>query len=222
MSAEIPEADWLGEETEATSAEASSNGSGAVKTARNDGDSFLEANLLQQIALGDQQAFSQLYDRFAGTLFAVAFRILNNPRLAEDIVQDAFVQIWDKAGHFNPQYGKPLSWAVTLTRNKAIDHLRSLQRQSRLLEQVKEQADGEPELNGSMGGESLEAAERAGKIRLLMNDLPTEQKQAIEMAFFGGLTQTEIAEILQQPLGTIKARIRRGMLKLREALDGQL
>ena len=177
-----------------------------------------ETELLARVAGGDTEAFSQLYDRLANVLFSIAVRILHDAHDAEDVVQEVFVQIWAKAGSYDPRLGKPVTWAITLLRNKAIDRLRVSQRGHRLVEAVTAE---------QLAGETLHEApnapllgqETARAVRGAVAQLAPEQKQAIEMAFFGGLTQTEIAATLQAPLGTVKARIRRGMLELREALE---
>jgi RNA polymerase sigma-70 factor, ECF subfamily len=176
-----------------------------------------DAQLLQRIAQGDRQAFSQLYDRYSGVLYSTTIRILKDPEEASDVLQDVFLQIWEKAGSYDPKLGKPFNWALTLTRNKAIDRLRSLKRRYSFIEEVtQELADsGHPR---SPWNEEFMSSERAALIRAAVETLPLEQRQAIEMAFLGGLTQNEIAQALQQPLGTVKARIRRGMLKLRASL----
>ena len=181
----------------------------------------MEVLLLQGIAEGDQQAFAQLYDRFSGLLYSLAIRILNDPKEAEDVLQEVFLQIWAKASLFDPKAGKPSGWALTLTRNKAIDRLRTSQRRHRLLDQITAQADPPAGAPGQ-AAEKIQADEEAALIRSVVAALPYEQRQAIELAFFGGLTQTEISERLKQPLGTIKARIRRGMLQLRESLGESL
>src|SRR4030088_628373 len=102
-------------------------------------DQGLEAELLRQIGAGDPDSFEDLYDRFSGVLFSAALQILNDQREAEDVLQDVFVQIWDKAKLYNAARGKPLTWAMTLTRNKAIDRLRSTQRRYRLKDQVEQE-----------------------------------------------------------------------------------
>ena len=176
-----------------------------------------DAQLLQRIAQQDRQAFSQLYDRYSGVLYSTTLRILNDHHEAADVLQDVFVQIWDKAGSYDPKLGKPFNWALTMTRNKAIDRLRALKRRYNFMEEVAEEsADAGPPRGG--WNEEFMTSERAALIRAAVETLPLEQRQAIEMAFLGGMTQNEISETLQQPLGTIKARIRRGMLKLRDSL----
>jgi RNA polymerase sigma-70 factor, ECF subfamily len=180
-----------------------------------------EAQLVRRVAQGDRDAFAALYDLYAKPLYSLALRILNDPKEAEDVLQDVFLRIWEKAGAFDEAGGKPFSWVVTMTRNKAIDRIRSRQRHSRLFE----------EASGSIEATSSEAAapapagveqDEAAQVRTALNALPKEQRQAIELAFFGGLTHSEIAAALREPLGTVKARIRRGMLQLRDCLEGQI
>jgi RNA polymerase sigma-70 factor (ECF subfamily) len=178
-----------------------------------------DVELLRRIADGDRSAFSDFYDQYSGLLFSIAIKVLNDPREAEDVLQEVFMQIWNKADAYDQLLGKPASWAVTLTRNKAIDRIRASQRRSRLLEQATVEADVLPEDSPS-AGESLYGKENAQMVRSVVAALPSDQRRAIELAFFSGLTQDEIAKTLQEPLGTIKARIRRGMLKLREKLEG--
>lgn len=180
-----------------------------------------DIELLRRIAARDRAAFAEFYDRHSALLFSIAFRILNNASEAEDVLQETFVQIWEKAGSFDPKLGKTTSWAVVLVRNKAIDRLRAARRRSRLAE--------EAGVESAMAGETSEPAnaaiygrEKAKLIQSAMGGLPAEQRQAIELAYFSGLTQFEVAEKLREPLGTIKARIRRGLLKLRDQLEGVL
>ena len=176
-----------------------------------------DAELLARIAQGDRVAFTHLYDRYAGVLFAIAIRILKDPKEAEDALQEVFVQLWNKAETYDAQYGKPFNWAVTLTRHKCIDRLRMLKRRYTFLEAVTEEMAGQTnEPNG--WNHEVFGKEKAALIRSAVQTLPLEQRQAIEMAFLGGMTQNDISAALKQPLGTIKARIRRGMLKLRESL----
>lgn len=176
-----------------------------------------EADLLRRVAARDESAFGQLYDRLAPILFQLAFRILQDAALSEDVVQDAFLQIWDKAGQYDSQLGKPLSWAATLTRHKAIDRLRAGERRRRFTEEAGQ--DQEARQEDSLAPDSpTQLQETAQGVRVALGSLPAEQRVAIELAFFDGLTQSQIAERLQIPLGTVKARIRRGMLQLRDAL----
>ena len=178
-----------------------------------------DIELLRGISEGDRYAFSCFYDNYSRLLFSIAFRILNDQKEAEDVLQEVFLQIWDKAGSYKPELGKPSSWAVTLTRNKAIDYIRAGQRRSRLLELAStELLVRQP--GAAAANESVRGRDGAELITSAVSELPADQRRAIELAFFTGLTQHEISETLQEPLGTIKARIRRGMLKLRGRLEG--
>jgi RNA polymerase sigma-70 factor (ECF subfamily) len=178
-----------------------------------------DVELLRRIAGGDRAAFASFYDQYSGLLFSIAVKVLNDAKEAEDVLQEVFMQIWDKASAYDPLLGKPTSWAVTLTRNKAIDRIRAAQRRSKLIEQATVEASVAPN-NYPSANEKLHGKENAQMIRSVVAELPPDQRRAIEMAFFSGLTQDEISKKLQEPLGTIKARIRRGMLKLREKLEG--
>ena len=175
-----------------------------------------QAQLLRRIAAQERDALAEFYDQVAGVLFSTACRILGDAHEAEEVIQDVFVQIWDKAATFDPNVGLALSWALGIARNRAIDRLRARQRKARLMNELAEFASaetGSPEAQADLSGEEVAAVRRA------VGGLPGEQRQAIEMAFFGGLTHIEIAERLNEPLGTVKARIRRGMLKLRDSLQ---
>ncbi|MBV9463643.1 MAG: sigma-70 family RNA polymerase sigma factor [Verrucomicrobiae bacterium] len=172
-----------------------------------------EIDWLRRIARRDEEALGLLYDRFAGPLFSVACRILNDDRDAEDVVQEVFVKVWNSADRYRPERGKPFTWLAFLARNRAIDRLRSRKVRVRALDEAREdwlanQGADEPTQTAGWN-------ETAERVRSALAELPSEQKQALELAFFGGLTQSEIAERTRQPLGTIKARIRRGLLKLR-------
>ena len=188
-------------------------------------DELLETELLENTGRGDRDSFQQLHERYAGVLFSTAYQVLNDQAEAEDVLQDVFVQIWDKAKLYDRTRGKPLTWALTLTRNKSIDRLRSAQRRYRLKDEV-EKETATAEQNGASGAQA--AGDSVGKVyaletnRIVRNavlQLSNEQRQAIEMAFFGGLTQNEIAHRLDEPLGTVKARIRRGMIKLKDIIE---
>ena len=174
-----------------------------------------EIELLKRIAQGDRQSFEQFYDRFSRVLFTVAYRLLGNQEAAEDVLQEVFVQIWEKAPRYDPARGKPLTWAMTLTRYRAIDHLRSLRRRGQLQEDAKEEAQAEEQFDDRSSFQAVAAGEQHAFVREAIAKLSDEQREVIELAFFGSLTQTEIAERLKQPLGTVKARIRRGLIKLR-------
>ncbi len=178
-----------------------------------------EIALLRRVAQGDRVGFEELYDRFSGVLFSTAYRVLNNQEAAEDVLQDVFVQIWEKAPLYDPARGKPMTWAVTLTRNKAIDRLRSTQRRSRLQDDVQRESETFEQFDDRSSFDALASGETSKMVREAIQKLSKDQREAIELAFFSSLTQTEISERLKEPLGTIKARIRRGMLRLRDLLN---
>ena len=187
-------------------------------------DPQLEAEiaLLRRVAQGDRHGFEELYDRFSGVLFSIAYRVLNNQEAAEDVLQDVFIQIWEKAPLYDPARGKPITWAVTLTRHKAIDRLRSAQRRGRLQEGVQRESETFEQFDDRSSFDAVAAGETSLLVREAIQNLSKDQREAIELAFFSSLTQTEIAERLGEPLGTVKARIRRGMMKLRELLRRDL
>jgi RNA polymerase sigma-70 factor (ECF subfamily) len=180
-----------------------------------------DAKLVQRMAAGDRQAFSELYDRFSGPLHAMALRILHDPAESKDVLHDAFIALWEKAATFEPARGSAFSWAVTLVRNRAIDRVRMRRRRADLLAETAPDDLGYS-ATGAPADETAALGDEAARVRAAVAKLPLEQKHALELAFFGGLTQEEIARTLQQPLGTVKARIRRGLLKLRDALAPRL
>jgi len=181
-------------------------------------DPVEDIRLLQLVGQGDRGSFSQLYDRFSGVLYATAFSVLNNREAAEDVLQDAFLMIWEKAPLYDAERGKPLTWALTLTRNKAIDRLRSLQRRRRLSEEAERESLSDAQYDDRDSFAALLTSERGALVREALGQLSPDQRQAIEMTFFGSLTQLEVSQELNEPLGTIKARIRRGLMRLREVL----
>ena len=184
---------------------------------RETADEF-QTQLLRRIATQDRQALTEFYDQTAAVLFSTAVRILGDTHEAEEVVQDVFVQIWNKAATFDGALGAPFHWALGITRNRSIDRLRSRQRRARVLEDVTEETEQRPVSPSPQGNFAL-SEEELVQVRSAVKNLPTDQRQAIELAFFGGLTHQEIAEQLREPLGTVKARIRRGMLKLRDSLE---
>jgi RNA polymerase sigma-70 factor (ECF subfamily) len=181
-----------------------------------------DLKLLLGAARGDHGSLAELHKRYAGVLLATAFRVLNNARDAEEVVQEAFVQMWEKASAYDERRGKPLTWAMTLTRNKAIDRLRRVQRRNRLHDEVQQQAQIWDRIAERNSADDAVSHETQAIVRSAVIQLSDEQRRAIELAFFGGLTQHEIAERLAEPLGTVKARIRRGMMKLRQIIGPKL
>lgn len=176
-----------------------------------------DSALLERVARQDRAAFALLYDRLSPPLYATALRILRDPAEAQDVVHDAFLSVWDKAGTFEAKRGSAFAWVVTLVRNRAIDRVRARRRRSELLAESVPGDLGYTEVAPTAAGhESAVANEDAQAVRAAIETLPLEQRRALELAFFGGLTQEQISQSLREPLGTVKARIRRGLIKLRE------
>jgi RNA polymerase sigma-70 factor (ECF subfamily) len=180
-----------------------------------------ESLLLRRVAMQDHEAFAGLYDRMAGVLFSNAIHMLGDRREAEEVVQDVFLQIWHKAGAFDSQLGSPLSWMLAILRNRCIDRLRSRQRRSRVFDEATEHTEVEVAASDAMPANPF-SPEEVAAIHKAVAGLPEDQRQAIAMAFFGAMTHQEIADAMKEPLGTVKARIRRGMLKLRDSLQAYL
>ena len=182
----------------------------------------VDSDLLRRVARRDREAFTALYDRFSHPLYATALRILGDAREAEDVTQEVFLALWEKAPQFRRERGSAFSWAVTLTRNRAIDRVRMRRRRAELLAAQAPDDLGYPdEGRADDSAAALWGKEKAAAVRAAVAALPPDQQRALELAFFGGRTQQEIAEQLAAPLGTIKARIRRGLLRLRDQLAQQ-
>jgi RNA polymerase sigma-70 factor (ECF subfamily) len=187
----------------------------AVKPEQTEGS---DVELLHAVARGDEAALARLYDSYRVILFGLLVRILNSREEAEDILQDVFIQVWRRAKDFDEQRGRPFTWLVTLARSRAIDRLRLLGARQRLAasaerERVDEVSDA---LTDAIKGTQQEVVRRA------LAELPEEQKTTLVLAYFEGLTQSEIAAKLGAPLGTVKTRMRSGMIKLRALLEPQL
>lgn len=171
-----------------------------------------DALLMRRIIAREQAALSDLYDRFAGRVYGLAMRILDNATLAEEVTQDTFLKVWDQASRWDAERGRLSTWLLTLARYTAIDRLRSERRQAPL-----NPLDLD-ELSNLIGQASVvdQADWLSGEaIGNLMKSLPVEQIEAIQLAFFKGMSHTEISSYLNQPLGTVKSRIRQGLITLR-------
>jgi RNA polymerase sigma-70 factor (ECF subfamily) len=185
----------------------------------NDPERRLEVELLSRMATGDTEAFASFYRRSSNGLYAFALKMMNDPGDAEDVLQDAYSYMWRKAFSYDAARSSPFTWAVMIVRNKAIDRLRSRQRQTRIVEKATSEHLHFDDAD-DVSAEEPARRERCAQVRAALAEISSDQKQAVEMAFFGGLTHEQIAEQLGAPLGTVKARIRRGLLKLRDCLKG--
>lgn len=176
-----------------------------------------DESLVAGIALKDQKALARLYQRYSNKLYAFAFKMLQNQQECEEVLQDVFVRIWNRAGDFRPEKASVFSWAIMMTRSLAIDRLRARNRKIRVLDRFEQLAEEPSWMSDSGSGIGI-PSELTRRISEALDRLPQDQLESVELAFFKGLTQWEIAQKTQQPLGTIKSRIRRGMLRLRELL----
>lgn len=177
-----------------------------------------DVELLHAVARGDEDALARLYDRYRVILFSLLVRILKSREEAEDVLQEVFLQIWKRAKDFDEFRGKPFTWLVTLARSRAIDRIRQLGARQRLAESASQET---PEEVSDAAADTLHSEQREIVARALAA-LPEEQRHALNLAYFDGLTQSEIAEQLDTPLGTVKTRMRSGMIKLRELLGDQV
>jgi RNA polymerase sigma-70 factor (ECF subfamily) len=181
----------------------------------------VDAELVRQMGTGDERAFATFYDRFAPGLFSMIYAILRDQKESEDVLQEALVQMWKRAATYDASRSSLFTWAVMISRHKAIDHLRSRQRQSRLHEAVASESNAVPAFApADRADNALARSDERERVRAALAQLGEAQREAIDLAFFAGLTQTQISERLGAPLGTVKARIRRGLLALREVLGG--
>jgi RNA polymerase sigma-70 factor (ECF subfamily) len=163
--------------------------------------------LLRRLSGGDQSALGEFYDLYAGLVNGIALRILRDATEAEDVVQEVFVQIWRQAARYDPGRGTPEAWICTMTRTRALDRLR------RRAARREEPGEAAP------GASAAPKAEEALAVRKALDGLSADQRHALELAYYEGLTQSEIAKRLDEPLGTVKTRIRAAMIRLREALE---
>jgi RNA polymerase sigma-70 factor (ECF subfamily) len=183
-----------------------------------DGDDVsTDTALVERFLRKDVSAFEQLYDRHSRIVYALVLRIVQQGSTAEEVVQDVFLQLWRNAGQYHSQRGPFVPWLLTLARNRALDNLRlKSERQRRREDQTEEL----PAIAQVPQYESaLDEKRRAERVRSLMGKLSAQQKKALEMAYFEGLSHSEIASALQEPLGTVKSWIRNGLLRLKEGLQ---
>jgi RNA polymerase sigma-70 factor (ECF subfamily) len=178
-----------------------------------------DVDLMLGIQAGDADALSQLYDRYNGIVKALILRIIHNDTEADDLLQEVFMEIWNQAKNFSAEKGKPLGWMVTLTRRRAIDALRKKQAYNRAEERLQAEPEQQP-LAWVQNTTEMEI--RAGDTRALMakviSSLPEAQQQVIELAFFQGMSQREIASNTNIPLGTVKTRLELGLKKIYDGL----
>lgn len=195
-----------------------------------------DAALVAAVATGSEAALAELYDRHADAVHAAALRLLGDRQAAEDVVQEAFLTLWNRADRFDPAKGSLPAWLLTIARNRAVDRLRAAGRRPQLVSIAPMGSDDEPDAaalerlaagRGMLGGAgtaaagpeaALELAETRAALRQVLAGLPEAERTAVLLAYRDGLTQSEIAARLGWPLGTVKTRTRRALSRLREAL----
>ena len=176
-----------------------------------------DTTLVQSLLRQDVNAFEQLYDRHSRQVYGLVLRILQQASTTEEVVQDVFLQLWRNAAAYDAERGPFVPWLLTLARNRALDHLRLKSERQRRRE---DQTDELPPVAAAPEYEKeLDERRRVERVRSLMSGLLPQQKRAIELAYFEGLSHSEIAEKLKEPLGTVKSWIRNGLLRLKEGLQ---
>jgi RNA polymerase sigma-70 factor, ECF subfamily len=177
-----------------------------------------DSALVLAMTRGDAAAMSTLYDRYAPGLLGLALRITREQADAEEVVVDTFAQAWRDAGRFETERGTVAAWLVTIARSRALDLMRARSRRGRLTDAAEIETASPPAMGGGFASPmaGVLADERARRIRDALLALPDAQREALELAYFEGLSQSEIAERLDQPLGTVKTRLRLGLRKMRE------
>ena len=186
---------------------------GSPPVRRRDRAHLSDEALVALVARGDETALAELYDRIGGTAYRLAYRVLRDEALAEDAVQEAFLGLWRGAGSFVPERAQASTWVLTLVHRRAVDVVRREQRRRT------EPLESAPEPRAASSEEDAWLRLDRERIQHALAQLPDQQRETIELAYYGGYTQSELAARLGQPLGTIKSRMFAGLSRLRELLD---
>jgi RNA polymerase sigma-70 factor (ECF subfamily) len=176
-----------------------------------------DGTLLSRLLQKDVSAFEELYDRHARLVYGLVLRIVQQAATSEEVVQDIFLQLWRNAGQYDSSRGPFVPWLLTLARNRALDHLRLKSERQRRREDLP--AELPTVVAAPQFEKELDDRRRAERVRALMASLHPQQKRAIELAYFEGMSHSEIAAAMREPLGTVKSWIRNGLLRLREGLQ---
>jgi RNA polymerase sigma-70 factor (ECF subfamily) len=179
-----------------------------------------DRDLMKRIAARDEDAFRRLFRRYARTAMALAQRVLRQPHLAEETVQEAFLSVWKNPTAFRPDRGSVRAWLMSTVHHRAVDLVRREEAQRRRTEDAMTTRDPGPEDPADVVVEEVGLPQERAAVRGALDDLPPEQRQVIELMYFGGLSQSQVAERLKLPLGTVKSRTLLGMRRLRAALAG--
>jgi RNA polymerase sigma-70 factor (ECF subfamily) len=176
------------------------------------------AGLVEQMAQGRQDALARLYDETSSVLNGLLLRILERPEDAEEVLLDVYMKAWKYAARYSEKRGSVQAWLMIMARNAAIDRIRQKRAQPKTLA-FEPEATPEPESKEASPEEQTAERERRRRVQIVLRELPPEQREVVELAFFGGLTHAELAEHLREPLGTIKSRIRMGLMRLRGLIE---
>lgn len=174
-----------------------------------------EAELLRKIACGDETAFGAFCDRYSHLIYSTAFKVLNHSQDAEDVAHDVLLSVWQKAGAFDAAKGSLVTWICSTTRNRSIDRVRSFQRRAAMHDRFEVRLETDVPEAAASGRDEVYLSEARELLQNAVVELSPEQREVIELAYFEGLTQMQIADRLKSPLGTVKARIRRGLQRLK-------
>jgi RNA polymerase sigma-70 factor (ECF subfamily) len=173
------------------------------------------AALLRRSARGDEAAFAELYDASAARTYGLALRVVRDPAQAQEVTQEAYLDVWRTASRFDPAKGSAISWLMTIVHRKAVDRVRSAEAASR---RDTAYHDGNADVDHDSTADAVETRLEARRVRTALAGLTTVQREAITLAYYGGYTHTEVATMLDLPVGTAKTRIRDGLIRLRDAL----
>jgi RNA polymerase sigma-70 factor, ECF subfamily len=173
------------------------------------------AALIRGVAAQDQSAMAELYDATRRLIYGLVLRIVTDPGAAEEVLLDVYMQAWRQADRYDEERGAPLAWLTTIARSRALDRVRSISQEQRRSEPLEAASQHSVEASAH---ESAQAGEVQAHVRRALDSLSPDQRSVIELAYYGGLSHSEIALELKQPLGTVKTRTRLGMIKLRETL----
>ncbi len=177
-----------------------------------------DEDLMSLVDSGDTGAFAGLYDRHSRAAYSLAYRMMGEQQAAEDLVQEAFLKVWRAAGSYRAQRASVRTWVLSIVHNRGIDHLRSSASRRRIQDRVQEMA---PTSQPSEAFAETWRNSRGEQVREALRGLPSEQRNVLELAYFSGYTHKEIAQLLNEPLGTIKGRMRLGLKKIREYFDSR-
>jgi RNA polymerase sigma-70 factor (ECF subfamily) len=173
------------------------------------------AELLKLSARGDQAAFARLYDAISARAFGLAVRVVRDPAQSEEVTQEALLEIWKTASRFDPERGSPMAWMLTIVHRKAVDRVRSAEAATRRDTSYHQHNQA---VDHDSTADAAHASLEAKRVRTALHSLTAVQREALELAYFGGYTHTEVATMLDLPVGTAKTRIRDGLIRLRDTM----